>query len=72
MITRTRITFNNTMPGCIIRIYDTMGRSVHDSGKIVGHNHEVDMRKLPAGVYFYKINNDSKDIDYSGKFLVAK
>jgi hypothetical protein len=72
VIAKNEVFFSNVMLGSVIRIYDIMGRLLHDSGMIAGRDHKIDLSKQPGGVYFYKIDDDLKHTNYSGKFLLVK
>ncbi|MGB9721288.1 MAG: T9SS type A sorting domain-containing protein [bacterium] len=54
----------------VLRIYDSQGRMIHNSGKTQSESYTFDGSHLPTGVYFYIFNNSQKDI--RGKIILVK
>ncbi len=51
-----------------LAIYDMLGRAVHQ--QLLSSKRETLNLNLPAGVYFYKISNEKKEIVGNGKLMI--
>ncbi|KPK63299.1 hypothetical protein AMJ83_07460 [candidate division WOR_3 bacterium SM23_42] len=72
IIAKNTISFRKIAPGSVIRIYNSAGRLIHDSGSIIQDIYEVNTSTIPCGVYFYCIHSESTNEIHIGKFFVIK
>ena len=69
---KSTMLFNNMIRGSVIKIYNITGRLLHDSGPIMQDRYEVNTGKIPCGVYFYSLHNESNYTNHSGKFVIIR
>jgi hypothetical protein len=72
IITSSKISFNNIIPGSVIRIYDITGRLMHDSGMIREECYELSSRIFASGVYLFAVWPTPTNIVQTARFLILR
>ena len=57
IISGNAVFFQNLTPGTIIKIYDVLGKLIHNSGKILCDNYKWNTNNIASGLYFCSIRS---------------
>lgn len=72
LVSNSDVVFRNILPNTIIVVYDVTGSLIHHSGRVSGGEYRVSNKKIPCGVYFFSVWNESNNCVHSGKISVIR